>query len=529
MSEIATLPDGPLVGIDLGTTNSVVAAVDRAGIATAIPDEDGERILPSVVHFPRGGEPMVGAQAKAMAAVDAGRTAAAFKRGMGERTFLAGGAAFVVDGREVRPEELSAMVLTRLRLFAEAHFGRPLGGAVITVPAYFGDPERRATITAGELAGLKVLRVINEPTAAAIVNGLDDPSSSGRILVFDLGGGTFDVTVMRVGDDRSLVVEATGGDHRLGGVDFDRLIVDRMAQVAAAETGVDLRTELAALADATAKAEEMKKELSRTTTSTRPLTVGGRSLSFTLTRADFETLLDEAGYLQEIEDHIVAVLEDAGLEPAALDHVLFVGGSSRIPAMAERVRACTGREPRFSRNPDEDVARGAAMVAAKTAHEAAPPGAALAILDASSQLALMPAPRDVASRGLGSTVVDEATGATVNQIIIPAGTPVPCREEVVNRALEDGQTHLNLDLTEGDSTDVDFVRILGEHLGSFGRPVKKGHPIRVSIEYTADQLIICQAYDGETGAFIAEVKVTGGGMSDSEKESALEQLARYRL
>jgi len=135
----------------------------------------------------------------------------------------------------------------------------------------------------------------------------------------------------------------------------------------------------------------------------------------------------------------------------------------------------------------------------------------------------------VASRGLGSTVVDEATGATVNQIIIPAGTPVPCREEVVNRALEDGQTHLNLDLTEGDSTDVDFVRILGEHLGSFGRPVKKGHPIRVSIEYTADQLIICQAYDGETGAFIAEVKVTGGGMSDSEKESALEQLARYRL
>jgi molecular chaperone DnaK len=520
--------DGPLVGIDLGTTNSVVAGIDRAGISQAIPDEDGQRILPSAVHFPRDGDPSVGASAKAMATVDPGRTAMAFKRGMGERTFRADGAAFIVDGREIRPEELSAIVLARLRSTAEAHFGRPIGGAVITVPAYFGDPERRATITAGELAGLRVLRVINEPTAAAIANGLDSPEGGGIVLVFDLGGGTFDATVIRVDEGSALIVEATGGDHQLGGIDFDRLIVDRMAAVGIGATGVDLRGDVHSRADAEAKAEAMKKELSRTSSATRPMTVGGRSFSFTLTRDEFEGLLDEAGYLQEIDDHVLNVIDAAGRRPDELTSVLFVGGSSRIPVLARRVEQVTGIAPVFSRNPDEDVARGAAMVAAKT-QQAANPAGALAILDASSRLAQMPTPQDVASRGLGSSVMDTDRNVLVNQIIIPAGTPVPCKVEVVNQALEDGQERLDLDLTEGDSEELEFVRVLGSTTGSFGRPVAAGHPINVSIEYTADQLIICRAFDGESGAFIAEVSVTDGGMSDEDRARTIEQLARYRL
>jgi molecular chaperone DnaK len=512
--------DEPVIGIDLGTTNSVVAYVNPAGAAEPIADEDGERIIPSVVHFPEGGDPVVGMLAKQQAIVDPLRVASGFKRGMGERTFLDDGSEFVVDGTAYPPEALSAMVLKKLKQAAEAHFGTEVRKAIITVPAYFGDAERKATVTAGEIAGLEVLRVINEPTAAAVAYGLDGSAEAGHVLVFDLGGGTFDVTVMAVGADGSLEVRSTGGDHKFGGLDFDRLIVERMAAKVTEATGTDLTSDPYAHQDALAKAEEMKKELSRKETSTRPLTAGGRSIMFTLTRAEFEQLLTDSGHVQEAEDHIVNTIEDSGLQPADIDTVLMVGGSSRINLFKDLVQRVTGCEPKFSKNLDEDVARGAAFMAAKLEETVDPegPGAALAQL---------PTPVDVASRGLGVQALDSSgDGRLVNVVLIEANTPVPAQTEQTFGASTEGQRDLELVLTEGESEDLDFVRELGRSHGTFAKPVPLGHPVTVRLEYTVDQMIVARAFDGETGGLLCELEVKSStAISADEKAQLLTALS----
>ncbi|NLV56604.1 MAG: Hsp70 family protein [Acidimicrobiales bacterium] len=518
------MTDEPVVGIDLGTTNSVVAFVNPAGAAEAIADEDGQRTIPSVVHFPEGGDPVVGSLAKQQAVVDPHRVAAAFKRGMGRRTFLDDDREFVVDGTTYPPEALSAMVLKKLKQAAEAHFRGEVRKAIITVPAYFGDAERKATVTAGEMAGLDVLRVINEPTAAALAHGLGGDAEAGTILVFDLGGGTFDVTVMAVGADGSLEVKSTGGDHRFGGLDFDRLIVDRMAAVVQAETGADLRADPYAHQDALAKAEEMKKELSRKETSTRPLTAGGRSVMFTLTRAEFDGLLAESGHLQEAEDHIINTIEDAGMEPGGITSVLMVGGSSRIIAFKDLVERVIGREPQFSKNLDEDVARGAAFMAAKLEETVDPdgPGAALAQL---------PTPVDVASRGLGVQALDsQGGGQLVNVVLIDANTPVPAHAEQTFGASRADQTDLELVLTEGEETDLDFVTELGRTKGTFSKPVPLGHPVTVRLEYSVDQRITAKAIDGHSGDLLCELEVKSEtAISDDEKAALLSTLANTTI
>jgi molecular chaperone DnaK len=507
----------PVLGIDLGTTNSVVAYTDPEGTTTSIAGNDGARIVPSVIWFPQGGDPVVGEQAKQYAVIEPERVARLFKRGMGEKTFLPSSEPFVVDGKTWSPEELSALVLRKLKQMAEEYLGQEARRAVITVPAYFGEPERAATKDAGELAGFQVERILNEPTAAAFAHGVDQEQALGKVVVFDLGGGTFDVTVIQIGAGRTMEVISTGGDRRLGGADFDRLILDGMIAAASAE-GADLHADVWAMADAASRAEEIKKELSTLPQSMRKITAGGRPITFSLKREELEAMLAER--LQQVEDTVIYTIEKAQLAPRDVDAVLMVGGSSRIPAFQRLLANACGLEPKFSRNLDEDVARGAAILAAKQGGE----------LDARSQLARLPDPVDAASHGLGVTVTVDEAGTEQNEIMIPASTPIPAEASQVFGAVHEQQTAVEVRLNEGDFTDLDDVRQLGASVGNFARPVSKGHPIRIDMRYTADQLIRLEAYDGDNGQFLCDLEVQHEGLlSADDKAKARQHLARLEV
>ncbi|WP_009885472.1 Hsp70 family protein [Brevibacterium aurantiacum] len=335
-----------IIGIDLGTTNSAVAATDAMGITTTIAARDGSRTLPSAVYFEPSDEVSIGARAKSMAVMEPERVAMLFKRGMGEKTFLTDGSAFAVDGKVWRPEELSSLVLKKLKQIAEENLSEPVTGAIVTVPAYFGELERSATRDAAEMAGLPLLRIINEPTAAAIAHGFGGGSRSENVLVFDLGGGTFDVTIMRVESDGEMTVLATGGNHKLGGTDFDSAIIGIMAERAQTELGVDILAEDWMFSDARDKAEEIKKELSTTDSVSRPLQTGQRPYMFTMTRAEFENAV--ADTVEDVSDTIETTLDDSGLSASDLGTVLMVGGSSRIPVFASMLKELFGKEPTFT-------------------------------------------------------------------------------------------------------------------------------------------------------------------------------------
>ena len=508
-----------IFGIDLGTTNSVIAHTDPNGMTEVIAGKDGDRIVPSVVYFPKGGgDPIVGKRAKERAVIEPDRVAKLFKRGMGERTFLPGEQPFVVDGKAWSPEELSALVLRKLAQMAADYYGEPARRAIVTVPAYFGDAEREATKTAGELAGLDVLRVLNEPTAAAFAHGLDRPGEPGRILVFDLGGGTFDVTIMDLGNDGSMNVVGTGGDRELGGMDFDKLIVDEMAKMAR-QANLDLAADLQAEQDAYLKAEEIKKELSDLDEAMKPITAAGRPLAFELTRSSFEGLLKEK--LQAVEDITLHTIETAGTQPSEITKVLMTGGSSRIPAFQKLLAQITCRQPTFSRSLDEDVARGAAILATKEGGE----------LDPRAQLASIPAPKDVLSHGLGITALNPDTMALYNSIIIPAQTPVPAENyEEMYETVEEGQTRIDVKFNEGDEEDLEFVTELGRGPANFGRAVPKGYPIRVVISCTKEGTLTLRAFDGNSGAELRKIeKVYPNILSAEEKRAALSDMARIRV
>ena len=504
-----------IFGIDLGTTNSVIAYTDPTGTTEVIAGQDGNRIVPSVVYFGKDGTQLVGTSARQRAVIEPERVAMLFKRGMGEKTFLDDEQPFVVDGKTWSPEELSASVLKKLALTAQDRFGEPVRKVVITVPAYFGDNERAATKSAGEIAGLEVLHIVNEPTAAAIAHGLDS-ASTGRILVFDLGGGTFDVTVMEVAPDGGMKVLATGGDRRLGGMDFDNLILDKMIATAR-QGGLDIETEPWARQDAYGKAEALKKELSTLDTAAASLTGSGRPLPFELTRAEFEKLIQDK--ITATEDTTVYTLETAGLQPSDIGTVLMVGGSSRIPAFQQMLEHIFGRPPVFSRNLDEDVARGAAMLGAKEGQD----------LDPRSVLARIPKPVDVCSHGLGVSALNDDR-VLQNVIIIEAQSPVPAHGEDTFNTVEEGQTHVEIKLNEGDEEDLEFVKLIAKGTGRFGRPVPKGYPITVKIDFTRAGMIELNAYDGETGAFLCKLGVERpGNLSSGQVANAAEIFRKTKV
>jgi len=504
------------IGIDLGTTNSAVAVTDANGITTTLAERDGARILPSCVYFAPDGSVVVGQRAKAMAVLEPDRVAMLFKRGMGEANFQFDGSEFTVDGKVWRPEELSGLVLKKLKQTAEDQLG-PVSGAIVTVPAYFGEPERSATRAAAELAGLPVLRILNEPTAAAIAHGIDSGSRGKSILVFDLGGGTFDVTVMQVDEDREMRVLATGGNHRLGGADFDRVVVEMIAQRVQEEVGVDILAEPWIFQEVREKAEEIKKDLSTLESSTKPISTGGRPTSFTLTRAEFESAISDT--VDDVSDMIEITLEESGLTDRDIDVVLMVGGSSRIPVFSDLLEKMFGKAPTFSRNLDEDVARGASILAAKLGGH----------VDPRSELAELAVPQDVASHGLGITVNDD-DDQEVNGIVVRAGELVPAHGTRTFYAAVDGQTDVHLRINEGDEEDLAFVRQIGDGRASFGRPVPRGYPIRIDISYTEEQIVEVFAYDGQTGQQIGAVRLDRtGSMSGEEKQRAIAAIAETGL
>jgi len=510
-------PDS-VVGIDLGTTNSVVAHVDEAGIARALATPEGDRIVASAVYFPEGAEPIVGTLARDQAILYPDRVAQFFKRGMGETTFLDDESDFVVDEKKWAPEELSALVLKKLMRTAEGSLSSNVGQAVITVPAYFGEASRQATRDAGEMAGLEVLRIVNEPTAAAIAHGVEAAGEPGPVLVFDLGGGTFDVTVMGVGSAGEIEVLETGGDHRLGGVDFDNLIIAEMARAVEAELGESLEGNPGDLASARQAAEEIKKTLSTVPSASKMIQASGKAMTFTLTRDRFDELL--ADYLLGVEDHVIHTIEKAGLDPSDFVTALMVGGSSRIPAFQNKLATLLGQDPKLTRNLDEDVARGAAMLAAKLTNTVA----------AESFLARMPKPVDVCSQALGVTIMDTPTGRLQNSVLVPQGTPIPVTKEEIFGAVSDGQTVIEVELNEGATADLDIVTKLGSSIGQFGRPVPQGYPIRVTIDVTEEQLIRVHAFDGESGGLLCEMTVEHKGLiSQQEKAETMRRLEEMAL
>ena len=480
-----------IVGIDLGTTNSVVSWTDQSGRSEIISGPEGGRIVPSVVYFEPNGGIIVGERATQFAVIEPNRSARLFKRGMGLGAFLANGEPFVIDGKIWTPEELSALVLKKLVASASTHLRSEVKRVVVTVPAYFGEPERAATRLAGEIAGLEVVRILNEPTAAAIAHGIDQRGRKSRMLVFDLGGGTFDVTVMDIAEDGGMTVVATGGDRQLGGADFDAMILERMADEVDLKFAVDLTSDLYAFVDARNKAEEVKKDLSAMPSAQRPLTVSGKPMMFQITRVEFEAMIAE--HIGDIRDTVLNTLDQAGSGVGDIDEVLMVGGSSRIPIFNSLLQELTGKTPIFSKNLDEDVAKGASILAAKLRGDANP----------QSFIESIPLPVDVASHGLGVSLLRD--DKMYNQVLIPSAAKIPASGEFEAFTVVEGQSHLQLELNEGDEEDLQYVRKLGESMGLFPKPRSAGHPIRITMSYDADQMIQVKAYDGKTGDFICEI------------------------
>jgi molecular chaperone DnaK len=509
-----------VIGIDLGTTNSVVATV-QGGVPTVIPNRSGYRITPSVVAMARNGKRLVGALARRQAVTNAERTVVAVKRLMGRRwtskalqDTLARMPYTVVQGphEDVRivlgetqysPPEISAMVLTELRLDAEAFFGEPVSKAVITCPAYFNDAQRNATKDAGRIAGLDVIRIINEPTSAALAYGFGRPQLEKQVAVFDLGGGTFDFTVLHMFKG-VFEVEATGGDSLLGGEDFDSCIIDWLAEPFFTKHGIDLRKDKMSLQRLRDAAEKAKCELSNqksveinlpfisATQKTGPL-----HLQSSLTREQLESLTAEliARCLRVCEQ----VLGEAKVHAGALGEVLLVGGQTRMPKIQEAVKSLFGRDPSKAVNPDEAVALGAAIQGAMLLHE-------------EQEMLLL----DVTPHSLGIAIA-----GGFFQKIIPKNTTVPTSAHHVFTTVKDDQPSAKITVLQGESDLADDNELLGEFMLTGLRAAPRGTvDIDVIFDISADGIVSVSALDVQTGARQSITVTASSGLTEEEIQKA---------
>ena len=484
------------VGIDLGTTNSAIAVLE-GGEPTIIPNAEGARTTPSVVAFSKTGEVLVGEIAKRQAVTNVERTISSVKRHMGTDWTTE------IDGKKYTAQEISARILMKLKADAEAYLGEPVTEAVITVPAYFNDAQRQATKDAGQIAGLKVERIVNEPTAAALAYGLEKGKEDELILVFDLGGGTFDVSLLEVGKDddgfSTIQVRATSGDNNLGGDDWDQRIVNWLIDQVKAKTGADLSKDAVALQRLKEAAEQAKKELSSATSTNISLQYlsmtadGPIHLDESLTRAKFEELTSDL--LERTKKPFRDVMAEAGVTVSEIDHVVLVGGSTRMPAVTEVVKELTGgREPNKGVNPDEVVAVGAALQAG--------------VIQGDRKDVLL---IDVTPLSLGI----ETKGGVMTKLI-DRNTAIPTKASEIFSTAEDGQPSVLIQVYQGEREFARDNKLLGTFELSGIAPAPRGVPqIEVTFDIDANGIVHVSAKDRGTGKE-QSVTITGGSSLPKE-------------
>ena len=472
------------VGIDLGTTNSVVA-VFEGGEPTVIANAEGHRTTPSVVAFSKGGDVLVGEVAKRQAITNPDRTIRSVKRHMGEDW------SFEADGKNYNPQEISARILQKLKRDAEAYLGGEVTQAVITVPAYFGDAQRQATKEAGQIAGLEVLRIINEPTAAALAYGLDKAEQDQTILVYDLGGGTFDVSILEIGEG-VFEVKSTSGNTALGGDDFDERVIELLVKDFRNDNGVDLSKDPMALQRLKEAAEKAKIELSQVTETEINLpfitatSEGPLHLQHKVTRSDFQKLTQDL--VESTRKPVLSAIKDAGIDVKDIDHVILVGGSTRMPAVQELVKSITGKDPHKGVNPDEVVAAGAALQAG--------------VLKGDVKDILL---LDVTPLTLGI----ETMGGVFTKMI-ERNTTIPTRRSEVFTTAADGQPEVEVHVLQGESEMADRNSSLGRFNLTGIPTAPRGVPqIEVTFDIDANGIVSVSAKDLGTGK-TQQITITGG-------------------
>ena len=490
-----------IIGIDLGTTNSCVAVME-GGDTVVIPNAEGARTTPSVVAFSKTGERMVGQVAKRQAVTNPDRTISSIKREMGSAYRV------TVDGKSYSPQEISAMVLQKLKADAEAYLGEPVTQAVITVPAYFTDSQRQATKDAGKIAGLEVKRIINEPTAAALAYGLDKEEDQ-KIMVYDLGGGTFDVSVLEIGDG-VIEVLATAGNNRLGGDDFDKCVVDYLVGEFKKTEGIDLTGDKVAMQRLKEAAEKAKCDLSGMTTTTISLpyitadATGPKHLEVTLSRAKFNDLTRQL--VDATVGPVRQALSDAGLKASELSKVLLVGGSTRIPAVQEKVKELTGKEPFKGINPDECVAVGAAIQGG--------------VLGGDVEGILL---LDVTPLSLGI----ETLGGVCTKLI-ERNTTIPTRKSQIFSTAADNQTSVEVNVLQGEREMAQYNKSLGRfHLDGIA-PARRGVPqIEVTFDIDANGIVNVSAKDLGTGKEQHITITSSTNMSKEDIDKAVREAEQF--
>ena len=492
-----------IIGIDLGTTNSCVAVME-GGKPTVITNTEGARTTPSIVAFTKTGERLVGEPAKRQAVTNAEKTISSIKRHMGTDYKVE------IDGKKYSPQEISAMILQKLKADAENYLGEKVTEAVITVPAYFNDAQRQATKDAGKIAGLDVKRIINEPTAAALAYGLDNEKEQ-KIMVYDLGGGTFDVSIIEIGDG-VIEVLATAGDNHLGGDDFDQKVTDWMISEFKKLNGVDLSNDKMALQRLKEAAEKAKKELSTATSTNINLPFismnadGPLHFDMNLTRAKFDELTHDL--VERTANPVQAALRDAGITPSELGKVLLVGGSTRVPAVQDKVKQLTGHEPSKTLNPDECVAIGAAIQGGKLAGDA----------DAGDILLLDVTPMSLSIETMGGIATR----------LIERNTTIPTRKSQIFSTAADNQTAVDINVVQGERQFAKDNKSLGQFRLDGIPPARRGVPqIEVTFDIDANGIVNVSAKDLGTGKEQHITITAGSNMSEADIDKAVKEAAEY--